>query len=294
MDQGYLHQITDRHAVITIIDTATRFPELLSDLLEKYRGDVELFQQLISNSNSIDDLLGRIRDDSLPSQKRMSLLKMFRRCVAPVLDTEAAKKIRKISTGDIVARYQNHFKPITLLREQFCNLTNDELSALVVLIGEYDKRGNQGYVLTERFFGWFEKAFEDRFSIEGPRRAGRDIELGDVFPQFQGKYPCDFIIKDNSGKVLCVGFARYDSTRGGAQSDDRTGGNLHKVAKAQEFYHRTGERFRILFVADGPGLTHKDTWQEACDLDGAWNDNVRVVTLAISSRRVTESWIKQT
>ena len=70
MNRGYLHQITDRHAVITIIDTATRFPELLSDLLEKYRDDVELFQQLISDSDSIDDLLGRIRDDSLPSQKR--------------------------------------------------------------------------------------------------------------------------------------------------------------------------------------------------------------------------------
>jgi hypothetical protein len=223
----------------------------------------------------------------------MSLLKMFRRCVAPILDTETTKKITTISTKSLVDNFGATFKPISKLKEQFTSLSEDTKAALAALIGEYDTRGQQGYQLTEMFFDWFEQKFNASMSIEGPRRAGRDVELRTVFQDFEGSYPCDFVIRDiKTRAVLAVGFARYDSTRGGAQSDDRTGGNSYKVAKAEEFHRKSGKRFRLLFVADGPGLAHRDTWAEACLLDGMWEDNVRVTTLKLADSRVTAEWLR--
>jgi len=129
-------------------------------------------------------------------------------------------------------------------------------------------------------------------TIEGPRGAGRDIELATVLPGFVGEYPCDFVIrKAKTREVLAVGFARYDATRGGAQSDDRTGGNAYKVSKAREYCERSGDKLRILFLADGPGLAHGDTWRAACDLDGDWNGNVRVTTMKLAEKRVTSDWL---
>lgn len=74
-------------------------------------------------------------------------------------------------------------------------------------------------------------------------------------------------------------------------SDDRTGGNANKVDKAKSFFAATGEKFKIVYLADGPGLCHKDTWQEACTLDGEWDDNVRVTTLKLAPARITTDWL---
>ncbi len=130
------------------------------------------------------------------------------------------------------------------------------------------------------------------FTINGPRGAGSDIELASVFPDFYGQYPCDFVIRNEIDRVLAVGFARYDSTRGGAQSDDRTGGNEAKILKAAEYVNRTGHKFKIIFVADGPGLAHNDTWEASCQLDDSWGGNVRVTTLNLCDERVTEEWLR--
>ncbi|MEO0344109.1 MAG: hypothetical protein AAF198_11800 [Pseudomonadota bacterium] len=288
---SHLTTIDDPDSVITPIDSAIRFPEILSDLHDKYHDDIALFREMIATSDSSGELLARIRSRDIQSQTRMSLLKMFRRCVAPVLDTEKTKKITVVSTDSLVANYGATFKPISKLKSQFEDPGDETLSALAALIGEYDTRGQQGYQLTETFFDWFDAAFDGQMKIDGPRRAGRDIELSAIFPDFEGNYPCDFIISSASGDVVCVGFARYDSTRGGAQSDDRTGGNAYKVAKAQEFYRNSGRKFRLLFVSDGPGLTHRDTWAEACQLDDAWDGNVRVATLKLAPERVTQCWL---
>lgn len=288
---SFLSTINDPDSVVTPIDSTIRFPEILTDLHAKYREDIALFRDMIATSESSGELLERIRRREVPSQTRMSLLKMFRRCVAPVLDTEKTKKITVVSTESLVSNYGATFKPIAKLKAQFEDPGDETLSALAALIGEYDTRGQQGYQLTESFFDWFDTAFKGQMKIDGPRRAGRDIELSAIFPDFKGNYPCDFIVTSPSTDVVCVGFARYDSTRGGAQSDDRTGGNAFKVAKAQEFYRDTGKKFRLLFVSDGPGLTHRDTWEEACQLDDAWDGNVRVTTLKLAPQRVTQDWL---
>jgi hypothetical protein len=291
----YLAGIENPNSIITPILSAVRFPEVLADCHAKYADDIALFQKLIAGSESSAHLLDQIRSSSIPGPTRMSLLKMFRRCVSPVLDTEMTKKISKVSTADLVGAYGATFKPIEKLKEQFAHLPPEHLATLAALIGEYDTRGQSGYELTELFFDWFDEAFKGVLTIEGPRRAGRDVELSTVFTDFVGNYPCDFVIRtvDKKPAVLAVGFARYDATRGGAQSDDRTGGNLYKVAKATEYSAKSGNAFRVLFLADGPGLVHKDTWEEACAIDGEWNGAVRVTTLKTAPERVTLDWLSE-
>ena len=116
--------------------------------------------------------------------------------------------------------------------------------------------------------------------------------MNTVYPSFSGgRFPCDFVIRDKqSNKILAVGFSRYDSTRGGAQSDDRTGGNAQKVSKLREHCLATGEVIKVLFVSDGPGLAHRDTWEETLSLDESWDDNVRVTTLK-TLEEVTLNWL---
>lgn len=289
---SYLRTVTDRHSIVTAFDGAVRFPELLNEMLTKYQPDIDKFRELVRVSSSSADLLDRIRSRSIHADTRISLLKMFRRCVSPVVDTEASKKITSISTASLVANYGATFKPIETLKRQFEEISDDRKAALAVLIGEYDTRGKLGYHLTDEFFRWFQTTFGGSMTIEGPRGAGRDIELSTLFPAYQGSCPCDFAIRRASDhKVLAIGFARYDSTRGGAQSDDRTGGNANKVDKVNAFCALSGNRFRVIFISDGPGLTHGDTWEEACTLDGHSGDNVRVATLKLANVRITPHWL---
>jgi hypothetical protein len=293
MPESLLRDIEDPHSVVTPIDSGMTFPESLRILLPKYEPAIALFQTMVLESASSAELLGRIRDPKLDKDLRMSLLKLFRRCVSTVCDTEATKKIQKVPTKLLVDNYGHTFKPIERLKADFKDISKAQAGTLAALLGEYDSRGQSGYQLTDMFFTWFETQFDGIFSIAGPRGAGRDIELATLIDDFDEDYPCDFVIQDiTDDEILCVGFARYDSTRGGAQSDDRTGGNANKVDKAKTYERSTGKYFKLLFIADGPGLTHNDTWEEACKLDGSWKDRVRVATLKLLDSRVTEEWLR--
>jgi len=292
---SFLATVQDPHSVITPIESGLLFPEILPVMLEKYEMSILEFVELIAHSSTSAELLERIRDPQIPAVRRISLLKLFRRCVSGVLDTEMARKIKVVSTASLVENYGSTFKLISKLREQFAHLDERSKSVLAVAMGENDYRGRSGYELTSRFFDWFSAKFVGQLTIEGPRGAGRDIELCSVIPSFTGACPCDFVIRNQVGNdVIAVGFARYDSTRGGSQSDDRTGGNSAKVYMIRDFCKPPMTPLRILFVADGPGLTHGDTWGEAVKLDGFWDDNVRVTTLKLSDERVTLSWLRST
>jgi len=288
---GYFNSIDDPSKVITPIDSTMRFPEVLSVLLEKYGTSIDTFCDLIIDSSSSAEVLEKIRTRSRDASERMALLKMYRRCVSPVLDTETTKKITTVTTASLVEAYGATFKPISKLKAQFGNIDEPTKYALAALVGEYDTRGQLGYELTGTFFDWFADHFGDELTIEGPRGAGRDIELSDLYPGFQGSFPCDFVIRRPDQEVLAVGFARYDSTRGGAQSDDRTGGNANKVDKARRFDQETPTKLKLIFLSDGPGLLHKDTWEEACVLDGQWDGRVRVTTLKLAAERITIDWL---
>lgn len=290
---SFLATITDPHSVITAIDSGLRFPEVVPVMRMKYEEAIRQFASLVEDSTSSGDLLERIRIPQIQADRRMALLKIFRRCVSGVCDTEATKKIKTISTRSLVENYGSTFKPISKVKEQFAALTDVFVSVLAVSIGEYDNRGQQGYVLTGQFFDWFEEHFKNHLIIEGPRGAGPDIELSTAIPGFQGSCPCDFVIRQYLDRsVGAVGFARYDSTRGGAQSDDRTGGNSGKVYMIREYCQPIHKTLRILFLADGPGLAHRDTWREAVNLDDMWDGNVRVATLKLARERVTLEWLR--
>lgn len=289
MEDKFLKTIDDPHAIITASNNYNAFPESLTPLLLKYSDDIECFIGLIHNSFDSADLLDKIRSER-DKDIRMTLLKLFRRCVSPVLDTEMTKK-RKYTTDMIVRNYGHTFKDISILKEQFSDVSSNYIYSLCALLGEYDSRGKFGYQLTDVFFDWFEEAFPSGLKITGPRGAGRDVELNLFIRDFPYDYPCDFIIQNNVGTVLAVGFARYDSTRGGSQADDRTGGNSDKVWKAIEYERLTGISFKIIFLSDGPGLAHGDIWREACRLDGIWEGRVRVTTLKTLPERVTLDWL---
>lgn len=288
---SFLSSIQNPESIVTAIPSSPTFPEFVSGRFNRYGIFVDLFGKIVNESVSSAEILEKIRDPKVhKADVRMPLLKLFRRCVSTVIDTEKSKKLMH-PTSMFVDNYGHTFKDIGLLKRQFSNLQDKDRYALTSLIGEYDDRGQQGYILTDLFFTWFEDKFNGRFTIEGPRGAGKDIQLNSVFQEFQGDYPCDFVIRDYAGILLAVGFARYDSTRGGSQSDDRTGGNNDKVMKADAFIRNSQNRFKVLFLSDGPGLTHRDTWEEACILDGKLNDSVRVSTLKIADQRITESWL---
>jgi hypothetical protein len=292
-DNKFLKTISDHSKIITPIDSTIRFPEILDILMDKYDDAINTFCDLIRESESSSEILIKIRSAEINSDERMALLKMYRRCVSPVLDTETTKKIKKVSNEMLIETYGETFKPISKLKDQFGDMPKEMRYALAALIGEYDTRGQLGYQLTGAFFDWFEETYKDIYTIEGPRGAGRDVELNTIFPEFKGSFPCDFVIrKKTEQQLLAVGFARYDSTRGGAQSDDRTGGNANKVDKAKAFHKETGKLFKIIFLSDGPGLLHKDTWEESCSLDGSWGGNVRVTTLKLAKKRVTKEWLE--
>jgi hypothetical protein len=293
VNQSFLSGIQDSESIVTAIPSSPTFPEFVKGRFNRYGVFVDLFTTLINESSSSAELLEKIRDpQTYKADVRMPLLKLFRRCVSTVIDTEKSKKLLN-PTSMFVENYGHTFKEIGLLKRQFTNMAEKDKYALTSLIGEYDDRGKQGYILTDLFFTWFEDKFCNIFTIEGPRGAGKDIQLSSIFEDFDSDYPCDFIIRDcQNQNVLAVGFARYDSTRGGSQSDDRTGGNNDKVMKAHAFNGSHDNKFKVLFLSDGPGLTHKDTWEEACLLDGKLDDRVRVATLKLAEQRIIESWLR--
>ena len=59
----------------------------------------------------------------------------------------------------------------------------------------------------------------------------------------------------------------------------------------REHLQPLNESIRIVFLADGPGLAHKDTWDEAVKLDGSWDGRVRVTTLKLADHRLTVDWL---
>lgn len=290
---GIIRKYDDNpYEIITVLSNGANFAIDSSMALAKYSGQISDFIKLVRESSSSADLLFKIRSPGINANTRMTYLKLFRRCVCSSLDTELSKKINAVSTETLVTNFSEHFLDISELKNFFNkDFTYCHLMSLSCLLAEYDKRGTSGYQLTDLLFNQLESLYPN-VDVLGPRGAGKDIELNTVYPSFTGgKFPCDFVIKEKrTEKVLAVGFSRYDSTRGGAQSDDRTGGNAQKVSKLREHFALTGEIIKVLFVSDGPGLAHNDTWEETLNLDESWDDNVRVTTLK-TLEEVTQNWL---
>lgn len=191
-----------------------------------------------------------------------------------------------------LARFAPLFRPIDEVIEKLHGRPNlDE--ALLALLWQYKNRGEKAYELTRRFFDWFGSRFGQAYIASGPTGAGRDIRLSKVLSKYLHNTAADILIKRRSdGTPLVVGFARYDSERGGAQAYDRTGGNSDKVAHISAYAEEQGLPLKVLFVNDGPGLIEGEMWGVYSQLEATWPGRVLVCTLRILDERLTPDWLE--
>jgi hypothetical protein len=126
---------------------------------------------------------------------------------------------------------------------------------------------------------------------KGPRGAGKDIMMGDIFPDYPNpKRPTDFILTEGK-TVIAVGFARYDGDRGGAQEDDRTGGYKNASDEFMKYAAEKELATKLIFVNDGPGLLLGSMWNDYTDIEDRW-PNSMVVTLRMIPERLTKQWLE--
>ncbi|WP_432396467.1 hypothetical protein ACRQ5B_02130 [Pseudarthrobacter sp. L19] len=128
--------------------------------------------------------------------------------------------------------------------------------------------------------------------VTGPRRAGRDIRLGEILEKYTKiDRPIDFMIYDND-RILAVGLARYDGDRGGAQEDDRIGQYREVADEFFKYADNNGmEGAKMLFLNDGPGLLLGTMWEDYSRLEEFWKGRAMVATLRMLEERVTKEWL---
>lgn len=271
---------------ITFIDSEF-YPDYLDEAKAVYGSVLEQFTELVELAASSADLLLSIV--AIPNPSRNQLLRIFRKYVSPDTSVEMLKIKKKIP--DIIQDYGHRFRDIeqvkTLLRSR---PQLDE--ALLALLIEYKSRGQKGYELTEAFFLWFETNFGREYLIQGPVRAGRDIMLNEVLEHWEAKTPADILISSLNHTPLVIGFARYDSDRGGAQEDDRTGGNRDKVTSILRYADNYNIPLKVFFLNDGPGLTLGSMWNDYAALEDYGQGQVMVCTLKMLNQRFTKDWLE--
>lgn len=271
---------------ITFIDSAF-YPDYLDEARIVYGSVIEQFTELVGIANSSAELLINIAEKPNPS--RTQLLRVFRKYVSPDTSVEMLKVKKKIPS--IIDDYGHRFRDIEEVRANLASRPNPD-EALMAVLMEYKSRGQKGYELTEAFFLWFELNFGSEYLIQGPVRAGRDVMLNEVLQDWAAKTPADILISRHDETPLVIGFARYDSDRGGAQEDDRTGGNRDKVTDILRYADTYQLPLKVFFLNDGPGLTLGSMWNDYAALETYGRGRVMVCTLKMLDERFTRDWLE--
>ena len=263
------------------------YPDILADACELYKPVLLLFGQLLRTSESSEVLMEQI-SNVRQQWMRIQLCRVFRKYVSPQTPVEMLKK--KSMTPMVCAQYGKNFRSVNLVQAAFdARPMPDE--ALCAVLWEYKDRGQKGYDLTEKFFNLFRNNFNG-FLIEGPERAGADILLSNIFPDYpNSSRPVDFLIRDNRGNISAIGLARYDGDRGGAQEDNRTGGYTNCAKEILEYSNQTGKNLKVIFVNDGPGLLLGSMWDDYAKLENISPNNIVVVTLRMVRERININWL---
>lgn len=265
--------------------TGEFYPDILIDACNLYKPVLELFGQLLKSSESSEKLFLQTVDINQPWM-RIQLARVFRKYVSPNTPVEMLKQKRKAEW--ICKEFGKGFRPVVEVQKAFLSRPMPD-EALCAVLWEYKDRGQKGYDMTERMFELLRSKFPN-FEILGPERAGRDILLGEVFDDYpKPDRPADFIIKDGE-TILAVGFARYDSDRGGSQEDDRTGGYSNASRELLDYAVGKDLRTKIIFVNDGPGLLLGSMWDDYSYIEEV-SDDIKVVTLRMISERITLEWL---
>jgi hypothetical protein len=262
------------------------YPDILKDACALYKPVLVLFGQLVKSSESSSRLFFSITEIS-EAWLRLQLLRVFKRYVCPVLPVEMTK--RKTKAAEFEKEFGNKFRPINEVQKAFNSRPlRDEV--MCALLWEYKDRGKKGYDLTERFFELFRSNFNN-LQIVGPERAGKDILMKEVFADYPNpNRPVDFVIK-NKNEILAVGLARYDSDRGGAQEDDRTGGYANCANEFLSYTKKKGLKTKLIFINDGQGLLLGSMWNDYAALEKSWKGKIKVLTLRMVTERITQEWL---
>lgn len=271
---------------ITFVDSAF-YPDYLDQAPALYGSVLEEFAELAQTASSSANLLINISEINEPL--RNQLLRVFRKYASPDTSVEMLKIKKNIPS--IIKDYGHRFRDIQEVREKFASRPKPD-EALMAILMEYRDRGKKGYELTEAFFLWFEAHFGSEYLIQGPVRAGKDVLLNKVLQNWKSKTPADIFISRNDRTPLVVGFARYDTDRGGGQEDDRISGNRDKVTQILEYAETYKIPLKILFLNDGPGLTLGSMWNDYADLEDNGQGKVMVCTLKMLDERFTKDWLE--
>jgi hypothetical protein len=277
----------DAHNWITLT-TGEYYPDILMEACELYKPVLVLFGQILQRSETSTRFfmeLSEIPDGWM----RIQLARVFRKYVSPDTPVEMLKK--KTMAKIICEQFGERFRAINEVQAAFCSRPIPD-EALCAVLWEYKDRGKKGYGLTEKFFALLKKQFSE-YEIIGPERAGKDIPLGSVFPDYPNpKRPIDFMIKNKRNEVLVVGLARYDSDRGGAQEDDRTGGYKNCADEVFNYCKQHQLNTKVVFLNDGPGLLLGSMWTDYSDIERRWENKIKVVTLRMVPFRLNREWIE--
>ena len=174
------------------------YPDILTDACELYKPVLVLFGQLLKSSESSERLLKQITDVK-QQWMHIQLCRVFRKYVSPQTPVEMLKKKSMISM--VCEQYSKSFRSINKVQSAFLSRPLPD-EALCAVLWEYKDRGQKGYDLTERFFEMFKTTLPD-FNIEGPVRAGADIQLQHVFTDYPNPTrPVDFVIKDKMAMAV--------------------------------------------------------------------------------------------
>ena len=241
------------------------YPDILVQACELYKPVLVYFGQLLKVSPSSEMLLKEITKLT-QTWMRIQLLRVFRKYVSPDTSVEMLKSKNKIPM--VCVTFGKDFRPINVVQKKFNERPLPD-EALCAILWEYRDRGQKGYSLTETFFDMFQSKFPN-YTIEGPKRAGADVQLKNV---------------------LAIGLARYDSDRGGAQEDDRTGGYNNCAKEILAYTSSKGLKTKVIFLNDGPGLLLGSMWDDYSKLEKINSDRIMVLTLRMLDERLTEEWL---
>lgn len=269
--------------------TGEYYPDILPSARELYKPVLVMFGQLLKTSESAERLLRQIGETS-DGWMRVQLNRVFRKYVSPSTPVEMLKVKSKIDY--IVTEFGRGFRPIQEVQAAFDSRPMPD-EALCAILWEYKDRGKKGYDLTERFFEMVRSRLPT-LKIEGPERAGQDVLMKAVFSDYPNPTrPVDFVIRDKkSNEVLAIGLARYDSDRGGAQEDDRTGQYKTAIHEILRYSHSRNLRTKVVLLNDGPGLLLGSMWRDYVALENSYRGEVLVLTLRMIPERLSLKWLQ--
>lgn len=285
-EKNFADYKAEGHLWVTLA-TGEYYPDILPLACELYKPVLVLFGQLLKAAHSSIDLFLAIA--AVDEQwMRIQLSRVFRKYASPETPVEMLKI--KSAAKTVCERFGKRFRKVTEVQKKFAERPLPD-EALCAILWEYKDRGKKGYDLTERLFSILRETLPT-LKVTGPERAGKDILLGEVFPKYpKPDRPVDFVVYEGK-KILAVGLARYDSDRGGAQEDDRTGGYRDCAAEILGYANSHSLNTKVIFLNDGPGLLLGSMWDDYAYLEERWPGRIKTVTLRMIPDRITLKWLR--